>query len=519
MGMSSALGLERGPTNFTDAYDHAIGLVDSSTPRNEAVVSGDASLDVISVADGGEGSQMNRQWTRPHLRQELARRKYAKWQEEAGEDSVPRTSLESNDDSPEDSDASKKAPKRGTWGTQGRLRDMVPFKSKKKTTKASVKDMTFIDVLYENQRGLFLCGIPFYSANSLLNFDPSGWQTSTFQDSPVNITNAQVPDPSWAWDWRSWYVDMSHDVDEEGWEYSFSFSPNFAWHGNHPWFHSFCRRRRWLRKRVRIYARFNEKQDDRDFPNGHKLAPDYFTIHPSRQVRSRSTSGDRSATRRSSTVAGFGAAGDDVENLDDIPNVSTLMQAVRHARVDREKIGAVKQFLDQGGDELFFLADNIPLIMDDFIYQTSREQLQTSLLQFLRDAIEDRDSAKDENSSDKQDSKARRVDNLLQTIDAAGVPAPDRGYLSNLKARASGKEEIPLDQSRGDYAKTGPHIAFRDTIAEHIEQEGVSGDEFKGISKDAEISVEPGIRRPNTGSVDTTEQTEGKKLDKGKEKE
>ena len=110
---------------------------------------------------------------------------------------------------------------------------------------------TFINVLYENQRGSFFCGIPLYSSNSLLNFDPAGWQTSPFQDSPMNITNSQLPDPSWEWVWRTWYVDMSYDVDEEGWQYSLSFRTGIAWHGNHPWFHSFVRWRRWLRKRVK----------------------------------------------------------------------------------------------------------------------------------------------------------------------------------------------------------------------------------------------------------------------------
>src|ERR1700753_615986 len=72
-----------------------------------------------------------------------------------------------------------------------------------------------IDILYENQRGTFLCGLPFFSSASLLNFDPPPWVTETHAPSAVDITNAQVPDPSWEWDWKTWYVDMSRDVDEE----------------------------------------------------------------------------------------------------------------------------------------------------------------------------------------------------------------------------------------------------------------------------------------------------------------
>jgi hypothetical protein len=82
-----------------------------------------------------------------------------------------------------------------------------------------------IDVLYENQRGWFVFGIPLFSSKALWNFriDPAPWVDAQCKPSAVNITNAQVPDPSWAWDWKSWYVDMSLDVDEEGWQYSLLF--------------------------------------------------------------------------------------------------------------------------------------------------------------------------------------------------------------------------------------------------------------------------------------------------------
>jgi hypothetical protein len=65
-----------------------------------------------------------------------------------------------------------------------------------------------IDVLYENQRGWFVFGIPLFSSKALWNFrvDPAPWVDSKFRPSAVNITNAQVPDPSWMWDWKSWYV-------------------------------------------------------------------------------------------------------------------------------------------------------------------------------------------------------------------------------------------------------------------------------------------------------------------------
>jgi hypothetical protein len=107
-----------------------------------------------------------------------------------------------------------------------------------------------LDVLYESQRGCYVFGKPLYSARAMFPREAAPWADEQCRPSLVDITNAQLPDPSWQWVWRTWYVDMSRDVDEEGWEYSFFFR-GFAWHGISPWFHSFVRRRRWIRLRRR----------------------------------------------------------------------------------------------------------------------------------------------------------------------------------------------------------------------------------------------------------------------------
>ena len=188
-----------------------------------------------------------------------------------------------------------------------------------------------IDALYENQRGWFVFGVPYFSANALYNLrvDPSPWLNSDLQPSPVNITNAQVPDPSWEWAWTRWYVDMSLDVDEEGWQYSFFFR-KCAWHGNHPWHHSFVRRRRWLRKRVRR-------------PRGlERVAGDLFSV----------------GTAPTRTSGGGGSASPLPED-DDITDIATLMARVRRCAVDREKVAAVLRFVREGSEELPYLADHV----------------------------------------------------------------------------------------------------------------------------------------------------------------
>jgi hypothetical protein len=204
---------------------------------------------------------------------------------------------------------------------------------------------------------LFVFGIPLYSHSSLLNFDPSAWMTQDKSESPVNITNAQLPDPSWEWSWRTWYVDMSGDVDEQGWQYSFSFSSS-QWHGTHPWFHSWVRRRRWVRLRTKIPEKLPRGRSG--FEQAHMLTEDYFTIHSSK-VRSR----ERSATGLSRVESGFlsrvSTKVDEEVHLEEIGDIPTLMHALKLTSIDREKIDVLKKFVEEGGEEIYYLNDKVGL--------------------------------------------------------------------------------------------------------------------------------------------------------------
>lgn len=222
-----------------------------------------------------------------------------------------------------------------------------------------IKPIKEIDVLYENQRGVFLFGVPLYSCRSLLNLDPGPWVTGELKDSPVDITNAQVPDPSWQWAWHTWYVDMSGDVDEHGWQYSWSFSSS-AWHGNHPWFHSLVRRRRWVRLRVKKDSKTVRRGRSR-FDKAHMLTADYFTIHSSKgkTIAVSVTQSSRLSSNylsRASTKVDEGVAG-----LEEIADIPTLMYAFKVAIVDREKMEALKRFIWDGGDELYYLDQRVCL--------------------------------------------------------------------------------------------------------------------------------------------------------------
>lgn len=511
----SVFGLERSQTSATNLYDHAINLVDSTKPRDEVEgylddPSGSAPISRITTA-----SLLSGQGTGGQLRKELARRKYAKWQEVKQENGEGTTGPGDEDVTRAQADARQaNPPRKDTWG-RGRLQDRVPFRAKKKTTEHNENLDTFIDVLYENQRGFFFCGIPLYSAKSLLNYDPSGWQTSTFQDSAVNITNAQLPDPSWAWAWRTWYVDMSHDVDEEGWEYSFTFQNGFAWHGSHPWFHSFVRRRRWLRKRVRTTPHHAHGRKG-DMKEAHMLTADYFTIHSANRDRSRGSSADRNAANRPSYRSSYQAGDDDNgEEFGEIADISALMAALRHARVDREKVAAIRQFFEQGGDELFYLADNIPAIMEDFIHQTSRRQLQAYLLQVLDAATQSQED--EEADSDKRDARRRRIDNLLKAVHAAGVHVNDIAYWSDLRARATSSEEDPTNETHALDATQVARVPGEEGHAHSDDDEASVKEDIKGIPDEAEIAEEPQIQF-NTSKDDDVHHRAGDLLDQGKGK-
>jgi hypothetical protein len=201
-----------------------------------------------------------------------------------------------------------------------------------------------IDILYENQRGWFVFGIPLFSSKALWNLrvDPAPWQDTRFKPSAVNITNAQVPDPSWVWDWKSWYVDMSLDVDEEGWQYSLLFRGS-PWHGNHPWFHSFVRRRRWLRRRVKQKIPPKTKEAIRE-----RLFGDRFSVGPTTLLRA-DTPGTLSLRGSS------GQASIDEE----VRDTATLMRKLKAAAIDREKIAIMNRFIADGGEELYYLAEQV----------------------------------------------------------------------------------------------------------------------------------------------------------------
>lgn len=455
-----------------DKYDHEIQLIDSTISTD----------DKPKPSSSGDWRRAARNPTRKSLKNQLSQRKYDKWRQdkfnldadsgvESGADDLENGEpsavvVEAHPQNEESSTVDFAGP------TNGAVREVEANKgvSKKKEKKLDQE----IDVLYENQRGSFFCGLPLYSHSSLLPFDPSAWVTDEFKDSPVNITNAQVPDPSWMWAWKSWYVDMSHDVDEEGWQYSFSFGKTFAWHGTHPWFYSFARRRRWLRKRVKRTDRDGSQVKESSLEAAHHLNTDYFTIHSKQRDRSpASTLNPETALAR---PVSFQSIREELVAPEETKDIPSLKRAIRLAKIDREKIDAIKSFVTDGGDELFYLADHMPEIMDALVFQNSRRQILEFLKRSADGAQQHRDKHDAEDRPERKDEK-RRIDNLLRAADAADQQIHGLEYWSDRK-------HVLQTEDEGEHENAGGPYRPSDVIGE-----------IKGISEKSQTTQEIKVDR------------------------
>ena len=458
--MSTSISRIATADGLLEQADHEISLVDTTAPESNSSRTESPSRTVVKKK------------TKESIRGRIANRKYAKWQEErySKNGSVRTADINEHDDEPEQQPSE-------TGTAEQPETEAVDFASQGRELrkKKQAKQEQEIDILYENQRGSFFLGIPLYSHSSLLNFDPAPWVTKDLKDSPVDITNAQVPDPGWEWTWKRWYVDMSYDVDEQGWQYSFSFSSNFVWHGTHPWFHSFVRRRRWLRKRVK-------RHDNIELGVGksvtmtiaHHLNRDYFTIHPK---RNRSPD-----SKRPDSYASLPASVQIEEPPDDINDIATLLQALKLATVDREKIDIVKKFIKQGGEELAYLGPQIPDIMSSLVFQNSKTQLLT----FLKDTANVAQAHREEHDAEDKpegEEEHRRINNLIAAIEAADQQIGGLEYWSDRKH--------VLQTLDGTNDKQPEILTIFDEPTKNPEPQEQPARNIKGIPEEAEIGTDP----------------------------
>ncbi|KAI4864300.1 hypothetical protein F4820DRAFT_338072 [Hypoxylon rubiginosum] len=304
--------------------------------------------------------------------------------------------------------------------------------SKKHRSHPRKEPETAIEILYENQRGGFLCGIPLFASAALGNLDPPPWTNSFHKPSPTDIYTAQVPDPSWEWAWPEWRVnhDEETQADSDGWEYSFMFSKKFSWHGP-KWYSSFVRRRTWIRRRIKKAFGYEA--------NGPIMGPDYFSVVPSKDAERGSVG---QPIVRASRDIGRG----DEDETEAKPNITTtdeLMAVLRRSRIDRERLDAAENYIENCSDELQNLQDHMHEIMGLFVFQASRKLLLTRLIKL-------HDDEADTDHKGKSPVTRQKAENLAEAIKHADEEVRRLEYWSDIKGMAdSGTSRGAVDCDSG----------------------------------------------------------------------
>lgn len=268
------------------------------------------------------------------------------------------------------------------------------------------KRETAIDILYENERGGFCCGVGLFSGAALGGLDPTPWSelylrivtlsgelrlTKYFpanayhNPSPTDIHTAQVPDPSWEWVWPEWRINEQDGLDEGGWDYAFAFQKAFSWHGP-KWWNSFVRRRAWIRKRAK------KRPVEAAIGSNPLASLEYFHTHsPSVLSPQGSRVGSRAPSRAPSrTPSRFSvtqaSSAEPEQDRPDIEDIHMLLHVLRSARIDRERREAVENYIEHAID-LSELQHEMHEIMSLFIFQQSRRQLLSYLLHKHEEAV------------------------------------------------------------------------------------------------------------------------------------
>ncbi|KAI1431281.1 hypothetical protein GGR50DRAFT_680278 [Xylaria sp. CBS 124048] len=305
-----------------------------------------------------------------------------------------------------------------------------------------------IDILYENQRGGFLCGIPLFSSAALGNLDPPAWTNYAHKPSPTDIHNAQVPDPSWQWVWPEWRINHDEQIqtDSDGWEYSFMFSKKFSWHPP-KWYNSFVRRRTWIRRRIKTHLAYRATYEP-------PMNEAYFSILPKKRDPSpfgaasdlERTSMDRYSRRsqEDSRISGDRSKrGQENSPLPlQIKTTEDLLAVLGKCRIDRERLEAIENYIYNCTDDLGKLQYHMHEIMSLFVFQTSRKTLLTRLIQ-LHDNVTSA-GAKGKSVT------TTKAENLAASIEHADEEVRKLEYWSDIKGMAErGESARAVDNQTG----------------------------------------------------------------------
>ncbi|ODV91062.1 hypothetical protein CANCADRAFT_115991 [Tortispora caseinolytica NRRL Y-17796] len=198
------------------------------------------------------------------------------------------------------------------------------------------------EIIIENQRGAFLLGTGIFSDGLLYAWDPKAWCNEAGEEVGAGLSEAQVPNGKWEWEWSTWYIDMIGDVDDQGWMYNVGFYRT-GWHGEYKAFRSFVRRRRWVRKRVLKRARENNE-----------------------------TKTNKEVTFSDENIYTEEYVADDVDE-------NTVFDLLRQCNIDRTKLNLIKKFLTTS-ERRDWLKENVNKVESLLIFNKSKEELKTMIL-------------------------------------------------------------------------------------------------------------------------------------------
>ncbi|KAF9924018.1 hypothetical protein FBU30_005948 [Linnemannia zychae] len=235
------------------------------------------------------------------------------------------------------------------------------------------------DFLYQHQRGAFFLGTPKFSSKSLLPVDPDEWTDQTSQTSAMDISDYELPDPNWEWVHKTWLVDMTGDVDEDGWEYAMTFHGS-PWHGNYEIFRSFARRRRWLRLRKRKGKTLGKPSalPERTYPSLPTLSQSQLDATTILQQDSTPYSTvDQKAGE--SIHTGIGNL-----SLSPSPQRVDLYQSLKKSHSDREKLAHVAQYVVRYPGDFDDIEKRMDKYLNLFDYETSRREFISMLMAYGR---------------------------------------------------------------------------------------------------------------------------------------
>ena len=212
----------------------------------------------------------------------------------------------------------------------------------------------------------------------------------------------------------------------------------------------------------------------------HRLNADYFTIHPALN-RSPDSSYPPSMAA-SQTITKLNTRLPQEEEPEGVDNIKALIRRLKKATVDREKIHLVLQFMDEGGQDIHYLADEMPHIMSIFMYQYSRKQLLTGMLRKVDGSASDRrdegsakgkepEVAEDQPSEAYANASKERQADIRKAVEAADELLKDFEYWSDIKSVVqSGQSLTAADEEKGwdegwqGIDRSGPKP---DRVAEH----------------------------------------------------